>query len=117
MSPHRATVDRPPCAVQALMAHSVQCRVHYQLLNKGVPPTWCAGLIHPIFKAGKPEDAGNYKGITVVVILAELYAMVTNDWKPELQGGLSIVSAGSEGKQAFERIIVRQIRCLSYRLW
>ena len=47
-----------------------------QLLNKGVPPAWCTGLIHPIFKAGDPEDAGNYRGITVVVILAKLYAMV-----------------------------------------
>ena len=33
-------------------------------------------LIHPIFKAGDPSDPGNYRGITVVVILAKLYAMV-----------------------------------------
>ena len=47
-----------------------------QVLNQGVPPAWCTGLIHPIFKAGDPEDAANYRGITVVVILAKLYAMV-----------------------------------------
>ena len=47
-----------------------------QVLNRGVPPAWCTGLIHPIFKAGDPEDAANYRGITVVVILAKLYAMV-----------------------------------------
>ncbi len=47
-----------------------------QLLNKGVPPAWCTGQIHPIFKAGVPEDAGDYRGTTVVRIPAELYAMV-----------------------------------------
>ena len=33
-------------------------------------------MIHPIFKAGDPDDPSNYRGITVVVILAKLYAMV-----------------------------------------
>lgn len=47
-----------------------------QMLHKGVPPSWCVGLIHPIFKAGDADDPGNYRGITVVVILAKLYAMV-----------------------------------------
>ena len=47
-----------------------------QILNKGVPPSWCIGLVLPIFKAGDKEDLGNYRGITVVVILSKLYAMV-----------------------------------------
>ena len=47
-----------------------------QLLNEGVPPAWIVGLIHPIFKAGDPHDPGNYRVITVIVILAKLYAMV-----------------------------------------
>ena len=47
-----------------------------QVLNKGVPPSWCVGLIHPIYKAGDQNDPGNYRGITVVVILSKLYAMV-----------------------------------------
>ena len=47
-----------------------------QVLMKAVPPTWCTGFIHPIFKAGDPDDPGNYRGITVVPILAKLYAMV-----------------------------------------
>ena len=47
-----------------------------QVLDKGVPTAWCTGLIHPIFKAGDPDDPSNYRGITVVVILAKLYAMV-----------------------------------------
>ena len=47
-----------------------------QVLDKGVPTAWRTGLIHPIFKAGDPDVPGNYRGITVVVILAKLYAMV-----------------------------------------
>ncbi len=43
-----------------------------QLPNKGVPPAWCTGLIQPIFKAGVPENAGYYRGMTVVVILSKL---------------------------------------------
>ena len=37
-----------------------------------------AGVLasYPIFKAGDRDDPGNYRGITVVVILANLYAMV-----------------------------------------
>ena len=61
-------------AVDMLLGPLVQ--TFNQVLNDGVPPTWCTGLIHPIFKAGDPSDPGNYRGITVVVILAKLYAMV-----------------------------------------
>ena len=61
-------------AVDMLLGPLVQ--TFNQVLNDGVPPTWCTGLIHPIFKAGDPDDPGNYRGITVVVILAKLYAMV-----------------------------------------
>lgn len=46
------------------------------ILDKGVPPSWCIGLIHPIFKAGDKNDPGNYRGITVVVILSKMSAMV-----------------------------------------
>ena len=47
-----------------------------QVLQRGVPASWCVGVVHPIFKAGDRDDPGNYRGITVVVILAKLYAMV-----------------------------------------
>ena len=47
-----------------------------QILEKGVAPSWCIGLIHPIFKAGDKDDPGNYRGIMVVVILSKLYAVV-----------------------------------------
>ena len=41
-----------------------------QILDKGDPPSWCIGLIHPIYKAGDRDDPGNYRDITVVVILS-----------------------------------------------
>ena len=47
-----------------------------QILEKGVAPSWCIGLIHPVFKAGYKDDPGSYRGITVVVSLSKLYAMV-----------------------------------------
>ena len=47
-----------------------------QILDMGVPPSWCIGLIHPIYKAGDRDDPGNYRGITVVVTLFKLYAMI-----------------------------------------
>ena len=47
-----------------------------QVLQRGVPASWCVGVVHPIFKAGDRDDPGNYRGIRVVVILAKLYAMV-----------------------------------------
>ena len=41
-----------------------------QILEHGVPPSWCIGLIHPIFKAGDKDDPDNYRDIGVVVILS-----------------------------------------------
>jgi hypothetical protein len=37
------------------------------------------GLITPIFKKGNPLDCGNYRGFTVGVALAKLYAAVLNN--------------------------------------
>ena len=51
-------------------------RTFNQILTQVVPPCWCIGLIHPIYKAGDKDNPGNYRGITVVVILARSYAMV-----------------------------------------
>ena len=30
-----------------------------QILEKGVPPSWCIGRVHLIFKAGNKDDPGN----------------------------------------------------------
>ena len=45
-------------------------------VQQGGPPSWCIGFIHPFYKAGDREDPGNYRGITVVVILSKIYAMI-----------------------------------------
>ena len=40
-----------------------------QVLQRGAMASWCVGVVHLIFKAGNRDDPGNYRGITVVVIL------------------------------------------------
>ena len=47
----------------------------YQILDKGVSPSWCIGLIQ-IFKVGDRDNPGYFRGITVVLILSKLYAMI-----------------------------------------
>ena len=47
-----------------------------QILDKGVSPSWCIGLIHPFHKAGDRDDPGIHRGITVFVILYNFYAMI-----------------------------------------
>ena len=84
-----------------------------QVLMEGVPPTWCTGLIHPIFKAGDPDDPGNYRGITVVPILAKLYAMVL---EARASAWAEHRKAGPKGKQVSGRTFVLPIRCSSSRL-
>ncbi len=69
-----------------------------QMLDKGVLTAWCTGLIHPIFKAGDPDDPSNYGGITMVAVLAKLYARVlearasawAEHWKYRAKGTASL---------------------------
>ena len=63
-------------ASDILLDPLVQNQNQNQVLDKGVPAAWCTGLIHPTFKAGDRDDPSNYRGISVVVILAKLYTMV-----------------------------------------
>ena len=48
----------------------------YQVLDKVVPTARCTGLVPPIIKAGNLVDKSNYRGITVVVLLGKLYAVL-----------------------------------------
>ncbi len=105
-----------------------------QVLDKRVLAAWCTGLIHPILEAGDPDDPGNYRGITVVVILAKLYAMVldarASAWAEHwmlltynllAQSCIGSVleryqgSAELKGKQASGKIFAPQTRCFSFR--
>jgi hypothetical protein len=48
-----------------------------RLLSKGEYPTsWGTGIIVPIFKGGDIEDAQNYRGITLINIIAKIYSQI-----------------------------------------
>ena len=51
-------------------------QVFSHMLLNGVPPDWCKGIIHPIFKSGDVNDPSNYRGITVTPVLSKLFAMI-----------------------------------------
>ena len=68
-----------------------------QMLEEGVPSTWCAGVIHPIFKAGNVDDPGNYRGITVTSVLAKLFAMTLEGRMSEWAESNNLRAAGQAG--------------------
>ena len=44
--------------------------------NGECPRSWGGGIIPPIFKTGDVNDAGNYRGITLINILAKIYSQL-----------------------------------------
>ena len=40
------------------------------------PRSWGEGILTPIFKKGNVNDAGNYRGITLINILAKIYSQL-----------------------------------------
>ena len=44
--------------------------------NGEYPKAWGEGIIVPIFKSGNPDDAQNYRGITLINILGKVYSQV-----------------------------------------
>ena len=68
-----------------------------QMLHKGVPEHWCMGVIHPIFKSGDPNDPSNYRGITVTIILAKLFAMILEKRISDWAEGKGLRAAGQAG--------------------
>ena len=44
--------------------------------NGEYPRAWGDGIIAPIFKKGDVNDAGNYRGITLINILAKVYSQL-----------------------------------------
>ena len=52
-------------------------KVFNRLLNTGeYPRAWGKGIITPIFKKGDVNDASNYRGITLMNILAKVYSQL-----------------------------------------
>lgn len=51
--------------------------LYNRLFSSGeYPRTWGEGIITPIFKKGNPNDAKNYRGITLINILAKIYSQL-----------------------------------------
>ena len=52
--------------------------------NGEYPRLWGEGIIVPIFKGGNPNEAGNYRGITLINIMGKIYSQILlnrlNEW-------------------------------------
>ena len=46
------------------------------LINGEYPRLWGEGIIVPIFKGGNPDEAGNYRGITLINIMGKIYSQI-----------------------------------------
>ena len=46
--------------------------------NEKIPKGWGEGIIIPIFKEGDKEDCGNYRGITLMSLVAKLFGRIIN---------------------------------------
>ena len=44
--------------------------------NGEYPKSWGEGIIVQIFKSGNPDDAQNYRGITLINVLGKVYSQV-----------------------------------------
>ena len=45
-------------------------------LNGEYPRLWGEGIIVPIFKGGNPDEAGSFRGITLINILGKIYSQI-----------------------------------------
>lgn len=55
-------------------------RMFNVIFDTGIfPPTWCEGVIVPIFKKGDPDDTDNYRGITLMSCMLKTYTTILNN--------------------------------------
>ena len=64
--------------------------LYNKMFNTGeYPVSWGDGIITPIFKKGNIDDAGNYRGITLINILAKIYSQLLlnrlTNWSEEYE--------------------------------
>ena len=79
-------------AVDVLLQPLAQVFTH--MLMNGVPSDWCKGTI---FKAGDVNDLGNYRGITVTLVLSKLFAMILEARMSSWAEQCDIRAAGQAG--------------------
>ena len=52
-------------------------KLYNKLFNSGrYPDSWANGIITPVYKKGDVNDAKNYRGITLINILAKMYSQI-----------------------------------------
>ena len=67
--------------------------LYNQVLTSGeYPSTWSVGKIKPIFKNGSKSDPNNYRGISLLNVMAKLFSIIINrrlEWWVEINGVLN----------------------------
>ena len=69
-----------------------------QVLRSGAyPNAWAVGVIKPIFKNGIRSDPSNYRGITLLNVMAKLFSAIVNsrlEWWAETNNVLNVTQFG-----------------------
>ena len=77
-------------------------------LNGEYPRLWGEGIIVPIFKGGNPDEAGNYRGITLINILGKIYSQILlnrlNKWAEKEETLLDSQFGFQKGKSTVDCI-------------
>ena len=80
--------------------------------NGEYPKSWGEGIIIPIFKGGDTEDAKNYRGITLINILAKIYSTVLlnrlTNWSTKHKNLIQNQFGFQKGKSTVDCIFVLQ---------
>ena len=77
-------------------------------LNGEYPRLWGEGIIVPIFKGGNPDEAGSYRGITLINILGKIYSQILlnrlNKWAEKEETLLDSQFGFQKGKSTVDCI-------------
>jgi len=81
-------------------------------LTHEYPPSWSKSIITPVFNKGDPNDATNYRGITLTNIIANIYSQILlnrlNKWS-DINAKLTLNQFGfQKGKSILDCIFVLQ---------
>ena len=76
--------------------------------NGEYPRLWGEGIIVPIFKGGNPDEAGNYRGITLINIMGKIYSQILlnrlNKWAETEEKNLDSQFGFQKGKSTIDCI-------------